>query len=111
MSRMNSRWLSGLLIAACGLAGVLAWSSRHPTPRRMPSPARDAASPKGVSKAKMVEACGKLPLQFEVNEGQTDKPVKFLSRGSGYSLFLTANEAVLALSQMRIADCGLRIAE
>src|SRR5208282_4973636 len=29
--------------------------------------------------------------------GQTDARVKFLSRGSGYSLFLTGNEAVLAL--------------
>jgi hypothetical protein len=45
----------------------------------------------------LVEAYGKLPLSFEVNKGQTDQQVKFLSRGSGYSLFLTGNEAVLAL--------------
>ncbi len=38
-----------------------------------------------------------LPLSFEVNEGQTDRQVRFLSRGSGYSLYLTSNEAVLAL--------------
>ena len=44
-----------------------------------------------------MEAYGKLPLSLEVNKGQTDSRVKFLSRGSGYSLFLTGNEAVLAL--------------
>lgn len=40
---------------------------------------------------------GKLPLSFELNEGQTDPQVKFLSRGPGYSLFFTAADAVLAL--------------
>jgi hypothetical protein len=45
------------------------------------------------------EAYGKLPLSFEANQGQSDSRVKFLSRGSGYSLFLTGNEAVLALKQ------------
>ena len=40
---------------------------------------------------------GKLPLSFEANQGQTDRRVKFLSRGQGYSLFLTGREAVLAL--------------
>ncbi|AXC13323.1 Cell surface protein [Acidisarcina polymorpha] len=39
----------------------------------------------------------KLPLSFEANQGQTDGQVKFLSRGQGYSLFLTDREAVLAL--------------
>jgi hypothetical protein len=42
---------------------------------------------------------GKLPLQFEANAGQTDKQVKFLSRGNGYSLFLTPTQAVLSLRQ------------
>ena len=39
----------------------------------------------------------KLPMSFEVNEGQTDSQVKFLSRGCGYTLFVTPAEAVLAL--------------
>ena len=42
---------------------------------------------------------GKLPLSFEVNRGQTVDEVKFLSRGSGYTLFLTAREAILSLSK------------
>lgn len=42
-------------------------------------------------------AASELPLVFEPNQGQTDPQVKFLARGAGYGLFLTANEAVLAL--------------
>lgn len=40
-----------------------------------------------------------LPLRFESNQGQTDSKVKFLSRGRGYSFFLTPSEAVLVLSK------------
>ncbi len=41
---------------------------------------------------------GKLPLSFEANQGQSDPQVRFLSRGYGYSLFLTDSAAVLALN-------------
>src|SRR5437870_1001311 len=51
----------------------------------------------GAPSARAVENYGKLPLSFEINQGQTDSQVKFISRGSGYSLFLTSNEAVLSL--------------
>jgi hypothetical protein len=40
-----------------------------------------------------------LPLSFEANRGQTDDDVKFVSRSSAYTLFLTASEAVLVLRQ------------
>jgi beta-propeller repeat-containing protein len=39
---------------------------------------------------------GKLPLSFEPNQGQTDARVKFLARASGYTLFVTSDEAVFA---------------
>ena len=61
-------------------------------------PSKHAAS--GVStqiQPRLVASYGKLPLSFEVNQGQTDPGVKFLSRGRGYTLFLAANEAVLEL--------------
>ena len=54
------------------------------------------ADPK--AEARILDNYGKLPLSFEANHGQTDGRVKFLSRTSGYSLFLTGDEAVLALS-------------
>ncbi len=47
--------------------------------------------------AQTQESYGKLPLSFEANRGQTDAQVKFFSRGSGYTLFLTSTEAVLSL--------------
>src|SRR5207244_1409411 len=49
------------------------------------------------TQAQIIEGYGRLPLAFEANHGQTDSQVKFISRGSGYSLFLTATEVVLAL--------------
>src|SRR5262245_54044654 len=54
---------------------------------------------------KASEAYGKLPLSFEINRGQADDHIKFLSRGSGYSLYLTDTEAIF---QLRKADCRLR---
>lgn len=47
--------------------------------------------------ARWVKTYGKLPLSFEANQGQIDSQVKFLSRGSNYTLFLTSTEAVLVL--------------
>src|ERR1700759_2315529 len=53
-----------------------------------------------VSNPKQLAASyGRLPISFEANQGQTDSRVKFLSRGQGYSLFLTQREAVLALKR------------
>ena len=56
---------------------------------------------KSVSSA-LASDYGKLPLSFEANQGQTDAQVKFLSRGQGYSLFLTNQGAVLSLSKDRL---------
>jgi len=53
--------------------------------------------PPPAAQIKLAEHYGKLPLSFEENQGQTAGEVKFLSRGPGYSLFLTSTEAVLAL--------------
>src|SRR4029453_11313316 len=40
-----------------------------------------------------------LPLSFEPNLGQTDPEVQFLSRGRGFTLFLTSAEAVLVVHE------------
>ncbi|MGH9432229.1 MAG: SBBP repeat-containing protein [Terriglobia bacterium] len=58
---------------------------------------RSGVSPDPVSRAKLVTAYGNLSLSFEANQGQADSRVKFLSHGGGYTLFLTGDEAVLAL--------------
>jgi hypothetical protein len=45
-----------------------------------------------------------LPLFFEPNQGQTAPQVKFLARGAGYGLFLTADEAVLQLHPSEVSS-------
>src|SRR5438876_11228870 len=48
---------------------------------------------------RIVAGYGNLPMAFEANQGQTDAQVKYLSRGVGYTLFLTSTEAVLSLRE------------
>src|SRR5579863_9311577 len=43
-------------------------------------------------------AYARAPRGFEVNRGQSDPRVRFLTRGHGYAVFLTPEEAVLALA-------------
>src|SRR6266550_2595424 len=62
------------------------------------------SKPKPAIQSRLRESYGKLPLSFEANQGQTNSKVKFLSRGNGYSLFLTSTEAVLALTMRRPGD-------
>jgi hypothetical protein len=51
-----------------------------------------------------------LPLVFEPNQGQTDSQVKFLAHGANYGLFLTADQAVLALDKSPKEVAVLRMA-
>jgi len=56
-----------------------------------PSPANSAQP------GRVFASLGGLPLGFEANQGQTDPQVKYMARGNGYRLFLTATDAVFAL--------------
>jgi hypothetical protein len=51
-----------------------------------------AAQNKETSRARLLSDYGKLPLTFEENQGQTDARVKFLARGSGYTVFLSDDQ-------------------
>ncbi len=83
-------WLAPNLFAQTGTDPTAASRAQKPSVRAGPLP---SSHPKG----KELEKLGQLPMYFEENRGQTDSRVKFLSRGRGYTLFLTENEAVLAL--------------
>ena len=75
-----------LLVAADGLFHVKGPSGNTTGSRAtMPHTSRQFA----------LEAYGKLPLSFEVNQGQTDPQVRFVARGPGYTLLLKSTEAVL----------------
>src|SRR5439155_2193069 len=63
------------------------------------TPHAATAAPEG--KVAVQELYWKLPLWFEANQGQTDGQVQFLSRGKGYSLFLTPTEAVLVVRNLQ----------
>lgn len=56
------------------------------------------AQPDLKTRRTVAESYGKLPLSFEANQGQTDSEVKFLTHDSGYTLFLTSDEAVFSPS-------------
>jgi beta-propeller repeat-containing protein len=97
-ARVRSRHLrlaGGLLFTGLFLAGSVAGTSLV---RRA---ADQSQKPSTATKAAIRAAHLRLPLSFEANKGQTDSRVKFLSRGPGYTLFLTPDEAVLALAKSR----------
>ena len=110
-SSLSHRFLFIALIALAGLAGLVSWvfrpsnRSNQKTESRWSISKSDSTStsvtttPNEALPEQVVEAYGKLPLSFEANEGQADAQVKFFSRGSGYSLFLTQTEAVMVLKK------------
>ncbi len=85
--------------------GALAWAVGDArtgvAPGASAGTSTTVAPPSGATRRKVLEGYGRLPLSFEPNQGQVAAPVKFLSRGHGYTLFLTGNEAVLVLPDGR----------
>lgn len=79
----------GLLAAVVGL-GV--WRQA-----RAPQAGARATQARQAHKSRLQAAYQRLPLSFEANQGQADARVRYLSRGAGYTLFLTGTEAVLGL--------------
>ena len=73
--------------------------------QQVPGSARNLAPAAAVSPTPIA-----LPLAFEANRGQTDSHVRFLARGSGYSLFLTQSGVSLSLRGERPAPVSLRLA-
>ncbi len=80
-------------LALCIAATLLAIQSRAPKYGKSATLAK--ATPASAAHASL--QYGKLSLSFEPNLGQTNSEAKFIAHGDGYSLFLTSNEAVLAL--------------
>src|ERR1041385_7655147 len=70
-----------LKIAAIALVCGLAVTAIHGANGQLGNPKRP---PGEFSKQYLA-----MPMQFEPNHGQTDPSVQFLSRGPGYTLFLT----------------------
>ena len=105
-SRINHIvFVLGIVCLATLLAGMIFVAAHHDAGELVhPAPTVAASAPDASTKARIVERFGELPLSFEINKGQTDETVKFLSHGPGYDLFLTATEAVLRLEKPRPAS-------
>jgi Calx-beta domain-containing protein/carboxypeptidase family protein/beta-propeller repeat-containing protein len=92
-SRINRAALIITICLVTAFASVVFVTAENDNLSAVPAQAPNDAA----TKARIAERFGKLQLSFEINHGQTDERVKFLSHGSGYDLFLTATDAVLAL--------------
>ena len=79
------------------VVAVSALQSDQPRIRGASQPVSQLSSLGATARTRVATAYGQLPLAFEQNQGQTSEEVKFLSRGAGYTLFLTSADAVLAL--------------
>ena len=110
-SRSNRvAFVLGIASLAATLAGViLVGASNDGT---APATTFAAASTDAATKAKLAGRFGSLPLSFEINQGQTDQAVKFVSHNPGYDLFLTADQAILSLdgSVLRLKLLGANTA-
>ena len=60
--------------------------------------ARGRPIQRSAQQRRVAEVYGRLPLSFEANGGQTDSQVRFLARGSGFTLFLTTSAEVVLVS-------------
>src|SRR6185369_589280 len=98
LHKNSAKLISLLILLTLGVAAAFA---PHSTGSSVEAPHTESPSP---------DAFGKLPLSFELNQGQTDARVKFLARGHGYGIFLTDNGAAFSFTDsstplhMRLQD-------
>ena len=102
--RSNALALIALALAATAPLGWMALrlpdiAPRHAGAGRTPASPSVAATVDQATAARVRGILATLPLSFEPNFGQTDPAVQFVSRGRGFTLFLTSTEAVLVLQQ------------
>src|SRR5262249_35479574 len=97
MNAFRPRFISLVLCLSATL--TLAQSNLPSTSNHSALPASpgDAGRSKQAGQQKAFESYGSLPMNFEANQGQTDPRVKYLSRGLGYTVFLTGDEAVFSM--------------
>jgi hypothetical protein len=86
--------------AAIGLAGSASLRAHRASAPAQPVSVAAQQTPalSADQRGRVQASMGKLPLAFEANQGQTDPQVKYMARGNGYTVFLTANETVFAMS-------------
>ena len=68
--------------------------------------AGDGSGASAQEERKIAANAIRMPLFFEANQGQTDASVRFLTRSSGYTMFLTPTETVLVEGKNGIVSGG-----
>jgi len=96
-TKTASIWVSGLLVVCAGVTGAFLGANR-----KAPAPTGASESMKG----KIAAAMSRLPLTFQENRGQAGKGVKFVTRGAGYSFWLSPTSTTLALAKLAGTPAG-----
>ncbi len=78
-------WTLVVIVGASAVAGAQSRSAQNP------------------SHSSLDRNYGKLPPTFEANVGQVDAQARFISRGPGYTAYLTSNGLVLSLRTEQVA--------
>jgi len=102
----SSRQLRGVPVLGVLFALYLIQCPGTARAQDQPAAAPAIASPAAASRARLAEAYGRLPLSFEVNRGQAPDSVRFLARGQRYTLFLSADEALLGIRSSAAGSQG-----
>jgi hypothetical protein len=84
------------LLFAVAVFVPLSSTASAPSVQKTSAPQVQSAISPGT-RERMMTAFGRMPLAFEANHGQSDAQVKYIARGSGYTLFLTSQDAVISL--------------
>ena len=103
--RMPAMWVAAIAVLTVAIAGGVV---TFLTSRAQGVHATNLGANKSQAPAMTAEHRGRvrasldaLPLAFEANQGQTDPQVKYTARGNGYSVFLTASDAVFAITSAK----------
>ena len=105
---MKAAFLAAAVLATAAVVfylgtAVHAAKTSGPGSAEVRSPGPRSAEQSSATYKALPSTALSLPLFFEQNQGQTAPQVKFLARGAGYGLFLTADEAVLELQTSAIS--------
>jgi hypothetical protein len=96
----SASWIVAVVILAAlgvAVAGGLRMHRGTASAHRAAAAPLQAPALRAEDSIRVRASMGTLPLAFEANQGQTDPQVKYMARGNGYTVFLTANDTVFAL--------------
>jgi Beta-propeller repeat len=101
--RMPSKWIAAIAMLTVAAAGVAMFSASGAKNVQAMHQSANKSQPtvSAEQRGRVRASLDALPLAFEANQGQTDPLVKYTARGNGYSVFLTASDAVFAITSAK----------